>query len=234
MVEYNIIAVSDGSTVELINNPNMVVIESNTVLTPGSGNITLLNHNYTHFSNGSDPISPADIGAQPSGNYIVEGDHRLTNSRYPNSHKSSHASDGSDPLTPADIGAQPSGNYSQYPVEYGDLSSSSTVSLNTSKRVARAWINYNGISRVIRDSFNVSSVTYSATGQYIINFIDPFPDTNYSVIIFARDYDSDNYISNLASLRANSAKTTSSISVTSCYIRTGVLYDSPEYNVVIF
>ena len=47
----------------------------------GSGPIELLPHHSTHSTGGSDPISPADIGA------VAEGDARLSNARTPTSHK---------------------------------------------------------------------------------------------------------------------------------------------------
>jgi hypothetical protein len=45
----------------------------------------------------------------------------------------------------------------------------------------RAWVNFNGTGTVaIRSSGNVSSITDSATGQYIVNFTNAMPDANYS------------------------------------------------------
>lgn len=44
----------------------------------------------------------------------------------------------------------------------------------------RAWVNFNGTGVVaIRASGNVSSITDSATGQYVINFTTGMPDANY-------------------------------------------------------
>jgi small ligand-binding sensory domain FIST len=45
--------------------------------------------------------------------------------------------------------------------------------------IAKAWVNYNGVTQTIRGSFNVSSVTYSSTGRYIVNFTTAMPNTNY-------------------------------------------------------
>jgi hypothetical protein len=56
-------------------------------------------HASSHASAGSDPITPASIGA------VATSDSRLTNARTPTSHASSHASAGADPITPASIGA---------------------------------------------------------------------------------------------------------------------------------
>lgn len=45
----------------------------------------------------------------------------------------------------------------------------------------KAWVNFNGVNTppTIRDSYNVSSVTRNATGDYTINFSTAFASTNY-------------------------------------------------------
>ena len=45
-----------------------------------------------------------------------------------------------------------------------------------------AWVNFNGVpsSPTIRASYNVGSVTKSATGVYLINFTSALPDANYA------------------------------------------------------
>jgi len=50
-------------------------------------------------------------------------------------------------------------------------------------QLAKAWVNFNGTGTVaIRDSYNVSSITDNATGQYYVNFSTPMNNTNYSVV----------------------------------------------------
>ena len=45
---------------------------------------------------------------------------------------------------------------------------------------AKAWVNFNGQGTIaIRQSFNVSSLTDNAVGQWTINFTNAMPDTNY-------------------------------------------------------
>jgi len=49
----------------------------------------------------------------------------------------------------------------------------------------KAWVNFDGTTATpstIRASFNVSSVTRNATGEYTINFTTAMPDTNYAMI----------------------------------------------------
>lgn len=45
---------------------------------------------------------------------------------------------------------------------------------------AKAWVNFNGTGTVaIRDDYNVSSITDSGTGLYVVNFDSALPSTNY-------------------------------------------------------
>lgn len=47
---------------------------------------------------------------------------------------------------------------------------------------ARAWVNFNGTTSpgTIRASYNVSSITKNATGDYTVNFTNALSDANYS------------------------------------------------------
>jgi hypothetical protein len=50
-------------------------------------------------------------------------------------------------------------------------------------QLCRAWVNFNGTGTVaIRASYNVSSITDNATGDYTVNFATAMPDANYSVV----------------------------------------------------
>jgi hypothetical protein len=57
----------------------------------------------------------------------------------------------------------------------------STSSTNCIQGSAKAWVNYNGSGQAIRGSYNVSSVTYSAAGQYIINMTTALANANYCI-----------------------------------------------------
>lgn len=52
---------------------------------------------------------------------------------------------------------------------------------------ALAWVNFNGASGAIRSSYNVTSVTRSATGNYVVNLTVATSDANYAVLACA-DY----------------------------------------------
>jgi hypothetical protein len=47
--------------------------------------------------------------------------------------------------------------------------------------IAKAWVNYNGVTQTINGSFNVSSITYNGVGDYTINFATAMPNAYYSV-----------------------------------------------------
>jgi hypothetical protein len=56
------------------------------------------------------------------------------------------------------------------------------IPLDNAKAQATAWVNFNGTGVVaIRDSYNVSSITDNAVGDYAINFTVPMTNANYSV-----------------------------------------------------
>lgn len=48
-------------------------------------------------------------------------------------------------------------------------------------KLARAWVSYNGTTQTVNNSFNVSSITRNAAGDYTINFTTALPNANYSV-----------------------------------------------------
>ena len=54
-------------------------------------------------------------------------------------------------------------------------------------RVAKAWVNYDGTTPSIRDSYNIGSVTDNGTGEYTVNYSTAMSDANYSIVGFAHD-----------------------------------------------
>ena len=57
-------------------------------------------------------------------------------------------------------------------------------------RVAKAWVNYDGTTPSIRDSYNIGSVTDNGTGKYTINYSTSMTDANYSIVVFVHDDES--------------------------------------------
>jgi hypothetical protein len=67
-------------------------------------------------------------------------------------------------------------------VTFPMLSTSATEADNVAKRTAKAWVNFNGTGTpAIRASFNVSSITDNATGDYTVNFTVAIGDGNYAI-----------------------------------------------------
>lgn len=68
-------------------------------------------------------------------------------------------------------------------ISNGSVSTSST---NVIQGSAKAWVNWNGSGGAsIRASFNVSSVTRSSSGLYVVNFTNAFTDANFATTVGA-------------------------------------------------
>lgn len=50
-------------------------------------------------------------------------------------------------------------------------------------QLCRAWVKFVGSTASINASFNVSSITRSASGRYQVNFTSSLPDTNYAPVV---------------------------------------------------
>ena len=61
----------------------------------------------------------------------------------------------------------------------------STSATNAIQGSAKAWVKYNGSAQTIYASYNVSSVTYLATGRYQINFTTAFSSADYASSVTA-------------------------------------------------
>jgi len=104
---------------------------------------------------------------------------------------------------------------------------------------AKAWVNFNGIGTVaIGGSYNVSSITDNAVGDYTINFTNAMADGNFAVAGSARwrDNGSAGYMRVVCICAVGTlanAMTTSSIRVSVNYVNGGV-DDAQVVTVTIF
>jgi len=58
----------------------------------------------------------------------------------------------------------------------------STSSANVIQGSAKAWVNFDGVSGAsARASYNISSLTRSSAGIYVINFTNALSDANYCI-----------------------------------------------------
>ena len=74
---------------------------------------------------------------------------------------------------------------------------------------AKSWVHFNGSGTVsIYDSFNVSSITDSGTGKYIVNMSITMPNINYAVVSDGRFNTADGLGTNIISTRRTAFTTT--------------------------
>ena len=119
------------------------------------------------------------------------------------------------------------------------LSDSSTETENVKRRVAAAWVNFQGDGAVnIRDEYNVDSIDdLGSTGYYRINFKRPFANNDFSMAGTARFTQNSNNTTAMVQLHRNrtldSAMTTTSVIITTTY-NVGSLFDSEFVGLVFF
>jgi hypothetical protein len=66
------------------------------------------------------------------------------------------------------------------------ISLSTIVNQVNPLQLAKAWVNFNGTTATpstIRSSYNVSSITRNATGDFTVNFATALADADYSVCV---------------------------------------------------
>ena len=109
--------------------------------------------------------------------------------------------------------------------------------LNTTSpnQLATAWVRFNGYTGSIVNSYNISSITKNATGDYTINFTSAQTDANYCFVNTIGNYNGTSTNSTLVALANNSRTNTTAlynIAVTSA--NSGVLTDSTYVASVVF
>ena len=93
----------------------------------------------------------------------------------------------------------------------------STSATNPIRGSAKAWVNFNGVTGAIRDSFNVSSITQIFGATYEVNYTTAMSNANYSIVTScALDSGSQNYamIANIGATGTANAPTASKARVT--------------------
>jgi len=106
-------------------------------------------------------------------------------------------------------------------------------SSNTSARLAKAWVNFNGSNTVaINGSYGVSSVTDNATGRYTVNFSTAFANTNYCAAGVAR-YTNTSWSWASLGMASNDTKTTTAMKFGTTLVSNYFL-DSPEVGLTFF
>ena len=71
-------------------------------------------------------------------------------------------------------------------VTFGKVDATSTEANNIKQRLCKVWVNFNGSGTVaIRDDFNVSSITDSSTGEYLVNFSTALANNDNAMFVSA-------------------------------------------------
>lgn len=87
---------------------------------------------------------------------------------------------------------------------------SASTPLQLEQGRAKAWVNFNGNTGVVGDSYNVSSVTVNGTADFTINFTTAFANANYTFSTHGRNATS-NTTFEVWGLGPSFSQTTSSI-----------------------
>ena len=81
---------------------------------------------------------------------------------------------------------------------------------------AKVWVNFNGNSFGIRDSFNVGSVTDHGTGQYTVNFATNMSNDDYCLTVSHSLNPHNNITHGTLYIYDESSQTTSGVRVHNC------------------
>ena len=94
----------------------------------------------------------------------------------------------------------------------------------------KAYVIYDAANQVIRDSFNVSSVTYNATGDYTINFTTAMGSTYYGCLCTAQVTGSGS-LNSVLGIESDGNRLTTSVRV--LHKRSDASYQDVTYNCVM-
>ena len=112
------------------------------------------------------------------------------------------------------------------------LTSLTSSQVDSGSTTAKAWVNFNGTGTVaIRSSYNISSITDNAVGNYTINFTTAMADVDYmSAGMAGGDY---NNLMNVVQPTTDYAPTTTSCRYSTLYVNT-TLYDAQYIGIAIY
>ena len=100
--------------------------------------------------------------------------------------------------------------------------------------IAKAWVNYNGTAGTLTNSFNVSSVTKNATGDYTINFTTAMPNATYAATFGARNDGGGSGANYQVVVKTGTTPTTTALNIFCGAPSNGAAYDSAYIFASIF
>jgi len=109
----------------------------------------------------------------------------------------------------------------------------STSATNAIQGSAKAWVNFAGSTGTIRASYNVSSVTRNATGDYTVNFTSALADANYAVAA-STSWQSGTALNALAMDNTTSRTTTAIRLSATCYTTGPTAQDPTNVSLSVF
>jgi hypothetical protein len=122
-------------------------------------------------------------------------------------------------------------------VQTADTSGIIKVQSNGVTTNALAWVNFAGASGTRNSSYNVSSVTRNAAGDYTLNFANAMSDANYATVATTNQ----NAAGNTQNFSIGYPDNNSSITYSTTQVRLAVhagnnagYFDVPTISVVIF
>jgi hypothetical protein len=97
--------------------------------------------------------------------------------------------------------------------------------------IAKAWVQFAGETGTVNSSFNVSSVTRNASGQYTINYTIALSSVNYSVV-GVLNQTSITFGSNATPVIVNGANTTTTSVIYSGYTSSTGILTANDYTAI--
>ena len=79
--------------------------------------------------------------------------------------------------------------------------------------IAKAWVNYNGSTQTITNSFNVSSVTYTGAGVYRVNYTTALSANSCPVMCCSDDNATNRAVNLQGTNSANNLTTSCTVSI---------------------
>lgn len=113
------------------------------------------------------------------------------------------------------------------PVQFNDGNGTQVGTL------CRAWVKFAGSTAVIGSSFNVSSITRSAAGNYVVNLTNAVTDTNYCVLACGDYSNTTGDAYNFHNVWAAAHPITTSTAAV-FFLASGTYYDGATMSVAIF
>ena len=100
----------------------------------------------------------------------------------------------------------------------------------TNNGICRAWCVYNGSTQTILGSFNITSVTRNATGDYTFNMTNAMPSNVYGVYATNARGDQANPVAYLYNPVAPTSSSFRCLSV----VNSNTVFDTDHFQVMVF